>query len=241
MDSKLANVLKFKEDMNKSGEQLSKEKGEILGQRIPKLDLQGLYKKDLVELAQQFQSVILQCYTYMYELQERQEKQKYDMMELAERARQIEKGKAKTRKSNIVHTGLGGSVFNSLTETFPQAPQKISLFSRYERVVDRRTFKDRRELWDAPKVDKNFVPEKPKAKIKHVIEEKPTTKLGRSRVKKPEPKREEEEEKPVEEEKPAEQEEEPVEEEERPAEEEEPAEETEQPVEEEEERNDYED
>ncbi len=32
------------------------------------------------------------------------------MMELAERARQIEKGKAKTRKSNIVHTGLGGSV-----------------------------------------------------------------------------------------------------------------------------------
>ena len=36
--------------MNKSAEQLSKEKEEILGQRVPRLDLQGLYKKDLIEL-----------------------------------------------------------------------------------------------------------------------------------------------------------------------------------------------
>ena len=40
--------------MNKSGEQLSKEKGEILAQRIPRLELQGLYKKDLVELVNKF-------------------------------------------------------------------------------------------------------------------------------------------------------------------------------------------
>lgn len=32
------------------------------------------------------------------------------MMELTKRAIQVEKGKSKTRKSNIVHTGLGGSV-----------------------------------------------------------------------------------------------------------------------------------
>jgi hypothetical protein len=26
------------------------------------------------------------------------------------------------RKSNIVHTGLGGSIFNKLQDSFPQAP-----------------------------------------------------------------------------------------------------------------------
>ena len=46
--------------------------------------------------------------------------------------------------------------------------QKISLFSRYERVTDRRTFKDRREVWEIEKTQKEFVPERPKAKIKHV-------------------------------------------------------------------------
>lgn len=62
---------------------------------------------------------------------------------------------------------------------------KISLFSRYERVTDRRTFKDRRELWAAPKKEKEVVVEKPKAKIKHVetpegntYQRKPRTKRG---------------------------------------------------------------
>lgn len=52
--------------------------------------------------------------------------------------------------------------------------QKISLFSRYERVTDRRTFKDRRDLWAAPKEKKDFVPERPKAKIKQVTEQPKT-------------------------------------------------------------------
>lgn len=42
------------------------------------------------------------------------------------------------------------------------------MFSRYERVTDRRTFKDRRDLWAVPKETKDFVAEKPKAKIKNV-------------------------------------------------------------------------
>ena len=42
------------------------------------------------------------------------------------------------------------------------------MFSRYERVTDRRTFKDRRDLWHLEKPKPEFVPERPKAKIKHV-------------------------------------------------------------------------
>jgi hypothetical protein len=42
------------------------------------------------------------------------------------------------------------------------------LFSRYERVTDRRTFKDRRDLWALEKKKKEFVQEKPKAKLRNV-------------------------------------------------------------------------
>lgn len=53
-------------------------------------------------------------------------------------------------------------------------------------MTDRRTFKDRRDLWAAPKKEKEVVVEKPKAKIKHVenptnsesYNRKPRTKRG---------------------------------------------------------------
>lgn len=174
-DSKLFNIIKAKEDLLKSPEQLEKEKQEILAQRIPKLNLNGLYKNNLIELAYEYQGLLLQIFTSLYELNERQEKQKYSVMELNERARQIEKGKNKTRKSTIVHTGLGGSVFTKLAEEFPQAPPKISLFSRYERVVDRRSYKERREPFLKKKPDeyisKGIKAVVPKAKIRTVYDE----------------------------------------------------------------------
>ena len=45
---------------------------------------------------------------------------------------------------------------------------KISLFSRYERVVDRRTFKDRRDLWALEKEKPKVEMVKPKAKIRNL-------------------------------------------------------------------------
>ena len=44
---------------------------------------------------------------------------------------------------------------------------KISLFSRYERVTDRRTFKDRRDVFAIAREKKLKEVEKPKAKIKN--------------------------------------------------------------------------
>lgn len=168
--SKLSNVLKAKEDMQKSPEQLEREKREIISSRLVELDLDGSSKSDLVSQAAKFHEILRNLHSQIYDLTEKHERQRYDMMELAERARQIEKGKSKTRKSNIVHTGLGGSVFPWIQEQCAQAPQKLSLFSRYERVTDRRTYKDRRDLWAAPPAPKEIVLEKPKAKIKQVEE-----------------------------------------------------------------------
>ena len=47
--SKLGNVLKAKEDLLKSPEQLEREKREIIASRLVKLDLNGKTKDDLIE------------------------------------------------------------------------------------------------------------------------------------------------------------------------------------------------
>ncbi|CAF2410558.1 unnamed protein product [Rotaria sp. Silwood2] len=165
--SAFSNVLKAKEDLQKSPEQLEQEKRSVLAQRIPQLQVDGKSKEELAEKAKQLHNLLQQLYGSIYELTERFERQKYDMVELSERARQIEKGKAKTRKSNIVHTGLGGGVLTGVNDVAVGAPQKVSLFSRYERVTDRRTYKDRRDVWSTEKKAADFVPERPKAKIRH--------------------------------------------------------------------------
>jgi flagellar biosynthesis/type III secretory pathway chaperone len=214
--SKLGNILKAKEDLQKSPEQLEQEKREIIKQRVVSLNLDRKTKDDMVKIAEDFQNILINIHSQIYDLNERYDRQKYSMMELAERARQIEKGKAKTRKSNIVHTGLGGSVFSKLGDVFPSAPAKISLFSRYERVTDRRTYKDRRDCF-MPKGKSDYVPHRPKAKIKPLDESKMKPKPTRKKRGEQPP----EEEQPKEEAPPAE-EEPPAEE---PAAEEEPAEE----------------
>jgi hypothetical protein len=48
-DGKLSNVIKAKEDLLKSPEQLEQEKREILKSRIVALDLDGQVKSDLIE------------------------------------------------------------------------------------------------------------------------------------------------------------------------------------------------
>ncbi len=46
--SKLSNVLKAKEDMQKSPEQLEREKREIISERLVPLQLDGKFKADLI-------------------------------------------------------------------------------------------------------------------------------------------------------------------------------------------------
>jgi len=109
--SKLSNILRAKEVMLMSPEQLEQEKRSTIAERLIKLKLDGQNKDDLIRQAENFYNILVDLHSQIYDLTEKHDRQKYDMMELAERARQIEKGKAKTRKSNIVHTGLGGSGF----------------------------------------------------------------------------------------------------------------------------------
>ena len=77
--SKLNNVLKAKEDLLKTPEQLEQDKKNTIASRVPKLDLDGLNQQDLVAQTELFHEILTKTFEYIYALQEKQERQKYDV------------------------------------------------------------------------------------------------------------------------------------------------------------------
>merc|ERR1712168_341527 len=147
LGSKLSNILRYKEDSQKSKEQMDIEKQNIILSRIVPFEIEGLDYNGLCERAKALHQVIWNLEANCYDYQQKFERQNYDMMELAERARQMNRGR---RKTPTGHTGLGGSVFPWIAQNFATAPPKISLFSKYERQKDRRTFGERRLIYQDP-------------------------------------------------------------------------------------------
>merc|ERR1711962_1252561 len=147
LGSKLSNILRYKEDSQKSKEQMDIEKQNIILSRIVPFGIEGLDYDGLCERAKALHQVIWNLEANCYDYQQKFERQNYDMMELAERARQMNRGR---RKTPTGHTGLGGSVFPWIAQNFATAPPKISLFSKYERQKDRRTFGERRLIYQDP-------------------------------------------------------------------------------------------
>merc|ERR1712133_70411 len=156
-----SNILRYKEDSQKSKEQLDIEKQNIILSRIVPFEIEGLDYNGLCERAKALHQVIWNLEANCYDYQQKFERQNYDMMELAERARQMNRGR---RRTPTGHTGLGGSVFPWIAQNFATAPPKISLFSKYERQKDRRTFGERRLIYQDPE----------DAKAKGLRVEKPT-------------------------------------------------------------------
>jgi len=145
LGSKLSNILRYKEDSQKSKEQLDIEKQNIILSRIIPFGIEGLDYNALCERAKALHQAIWNLEANCYDYQQKFERQNYDMMELAERARQMNRGR---RKTPTGHTGLGGSVFTWIAERYKDAPPKMSLFSKYERQKDRRTLTERRLIFE---------------------------------------------------------------------------------------------
>merc|ERR1719290_178864 len=145
LGSKLSNILRYKEDSQKSKEQLDIEKQNIILSRIIPFGIEGLDYNALVERAKALHQAIWNLEANCYDYQQKFERQNYDMMELAERARQMNRGR---RKTPTGHTGLGGSVYSWIAEKYKESPPKRSLFSKYERQKDRRTLVERRLIFE---------------------------------------------------------------------------------------------
>jgi len=135
-DIKLDSVMS-KEELQKSKEQLEEEKQAILAQRIQPCVTEGLAADKLIEKAKELQEHIRRLEGDKYDLEQRYKRQQYDMIELAERSRQMNKGKGR---------GTGVQVdesFDRLADKFTSAPPKILLCSKYERHTDHRSYGDR--------------------------------------------------------------------------------------------------
>lgn len=131
-----------KEDMQKSKEQLEEEKQAILAQRIQPLVTDGLAGDKLIEKAKELNDHIRRLEGDKYDLEQRYKRQQYDMIELAERARQMNKGKGKRATVQV------DEAFDRLADKYTSAPPKIQLCSKYERHTDHRSYKQRIDLFE---------------------------------------------------------------------------------------------
>jgi len=124
-----------KAELLKSKEQLAEDKRVALGLRMKKLDYEGLGEAQLKQKATEMWDLIVQLESDKYDLEERRKRQDYDLKELTERQKQMNRNKA-------LKKGLDPEAFTGVH------PPKINTSSKYERRVDRRTFVDKKTLFE---------------------------------------------------------------------------------------------
>ncbi|KAI0235192.1 Troponin T, partial [Lamellibrachia satsuma] len=129
----------------KSREQLEAEKKAILAQRITPLNVAGCDSSKLTDKAKELHALIMRLEGEKYDLEKQFKEQQIDMLELAERARSINKvGKGGLKRLTLTD----GS--DKIQERFAGAPAKIVMFSQFERQKDNRTYVDRRDIFIGP-------------------------------------------------------------------------------------------
>lgn len=125
----------------KTKEQLAEDKRIAMKYRLKPLDIEeGMRSGQLKKLVSDLWATIVQLESDKYDLQEEQRRQEYHLKELMERQKQINKNKA-------LKMGLD---IEDLSST---VPPKVRLASKYERKVDRRSFKEKTSLFDGGYVE----------------------------------------------------------------------------------------
>jgi troponin T len=129
----------------KSKEQLEAEKQAILQQRIPaKPDVANMDEAKLAEKAKELFKELTRLEGEKYDLEKRFKEQQRDMMELAERARNINKvGKGGLKRQQLDDE-------DAMASKFAGIPAKIQMYSKYERQKDKRNFGARHEVFHGP-------------------------------------------------------------------------------------------
>lgn len=132
----------------KSREQLEAEKQAILAQRIHPINIDSMGDSELQEQAKHLHKEILRLEGEKYDLEKRFKEQQYDMMELAERARQMNK----VGKGGLKRVQMAGDEewVDKIQERFAGAPAKIEMYSKYERQKDKRNYSDRHTVFHGP-------------------------------------------------------------------------------------------
>lgn len=130
----------------KSKEQLEAEKKAILAQRIKSLDIDGADHAKLAEKARELHAHLHRLESEKYDLEKRFKAVQYDMMELAERARSVNK----VGKGGLKRVQVGQDDTDKIQERFAGAPAKVEMYSRYERQKDKRVYGERATVFAGP-------------------------------------------------------------------------------------------
>lgn len=132
----------------KSKEQIEAEKRAILQQRTPKLEIAGFDSGKLTEKAKELQNLIVRLESEKYDLEKRFKAQQYDMMELAERARSMNK----VGRGGLKRIQVGEDEVDTMGERFAGCPSKIVMYSQFERQKDPRKWGQRQDVFTGPHV-----------------------------------------------------------------------------------------
>ncbi|OQV13896.1 putative Troponin T, skeletal muscle [Hypsibius exemplaris] len=146
---KFMNISKAKTEMSLNTGELEALKAKTIGDRLKPLSISGLDNVGLKQLAESLWKQIIQIETSKYDLDERSKRQEYDLRELNERQRQINQKK---------YLAAGLEAENQ------RYPPKVKIISKHERLTDRRTFSDKKGLFDGAKVEDKGEINKPVAK-----------------------------------------------------------------------------
>jgi len=132
---KLSNIQAAKGELGKTREQLAEEKKIAMGIRVQPLNLDGMQPSQLKAKAEQMWTMILKLETEKYDMEERMKRQDYDLKELKERQKMQLRHKA--MKRGLEPEALTG-----------KHPPKIQTASKFERRTDRRTYDDKKKLFE---------------------------------------------------------------------------------------------
>lgn len=130
-----------------SKEQLEAEKRAILAQRVQPLSIDGADAAKLADRAKELHNQLYRLESEKYDLEKRFKAQQVDMMDLAERARQMNKV---GNQGSIKRIQLSEEESDKIQERFAGTPARIVMYSEYERTKDKRPFDNRRGLYVGP-------------------------------------------------------------------------------------------